>query len=89
MSNEHLNVVGIGGTLRENSTGLGALNRVLQAAEEAGAETELLDLWGLDLPMYTPGRKLDEYDENVAWSAPRLETSDEFPEQKLLKLGRH
>lgn len=39
--------------------------RVLQAAEEAGADTELLDLRDLDLPMYVPGKKLDEYGENV------------------------
>ena len=65
MSIANLNVVGIGGTLRENSTGLGTIMRVLQAAEETGAETELLDLRELDLPMYMPGKKLDEYDENV------------------------
>ena len=65
MSVEHLNVVGIGGTLQENSTSLGALKRVLQAAAEAGADTKILDLWELDLPIYTPGKKLDEYDENV------------------------
>ncbi len=44
MINGRLNVVGIGGTLREGSTSLGALKRTLQAAEEAGANTELLDL---------------------------------------------
>ncbi len=65
MRHEHLRVVGIGGTLRENSTSLGALQRVLQAAEEAEARTELLDLRELDLPMYVPGKSLGEYDENV------------------------
>ncbi len=65
MRNERLNVVGIGGTLRENSTSLGALKRTLQAAEESGARTELLDLRALDLPMYVPGKELGEYDENV------------------------
>lgn len=65
MENGHLKVVGIGGTLRKNSVSLGALMRVLQASEEAGAETELLDLRELDLPMYVPGRQLDEYGENV------------------------
>ena len=65
MSVEYLNVVGIGVTLRENSASLGALMRVLQATEKAGAETELLDLRELNLPMYTPGKKLAEYGENV------------------------
>ena len=65
MINGRLSVAGIGGTLRENSTSLGALKRVLQAAEESGADTELLDLREFDLPMYAPGKKLGEYDENV------------------------
>lgn len=62
MRDERLNVVGVGGTLRAGSTSLGALRRALRAAEAAGAETELLNLHELDLPMYVPGRKLDEYD---------------------------
>ena len=60
-----MKVVGIGGTLRENSTSLGALRRSLAAAEEAGAEVELLDLKELRLPMYEPGKPLDEYGESV------------------------
>ena len=65
MNVNHLNVVGIGGTLRENSSSLGALKRVLQAAEESGAETKLLDLRELNLPVYVPGKKLGEYGGNV------------------------
>jgi FMN reductase len=61
----YLKVVGIGGTLRENSTSLGALRRSLAAAGDAGAEVELLDLNELRLPMYEPGKPLGEYDENV------------------------
>ena len=58
-------VVGIGGTLREGSASLGALRRALSAAEEAGAETELLDLRELNLPMYEPGLALEEYGAGV------------------------
>ena len=58
-------VVGIGGTLQEGSTGLLALEEALRAAEEAGATTELLDLRELDLPLYEPGKPLEEYGENV------------------------
>lgn len=76
MNTEHLTVVGIGGTLRENSSSLGALKRVLQAAEEAGAETNLLDLRELDLPMYTPGKKLGEYGENVEQFLEGLREAD-------------
>jgi len=60
-----LRVVGIGGTLREGSASLGALRRALGAAEEAGAETELLDLRELGLPMYEPGKPLEDYGDNV------------------------
>lgn len=60
-----IRVVGVGGTLREGSASLGALRRALAAAAEAGAETELLDLRELDLPMFEPGRSLDEYGPGV------------------------
>jgi len=60
-----LKVVGIGGTLREGSTSLGALRRALAASEEAGAEVELLDLNELKLPMYEPQKSLDEYGDDV------------------------
>lgn len=58
-------VVGIGGTLRDGSTGLRALEKALVAAAEAGATTELLDLRELDLPMYEPGKTLEEYGASV------------------------
>jgi len=64
-TDKKLHVVGIGGTLREGSRGLLALEEALRAAEEAGATTELLDLRELDLPMYEPGKPLEEYAENV------------------------
>ena len=60
-----LRVVGIGGTLRRSSSSLGALRRALSAAEEAGAEVELLDLRELGLPMYEPGKALDDYGPGV------------------------
>src|SRR5215212_4998674 len=63
--NGRLRVAGIGGTLREGSSSLGALRRALSAAEEAGAEVEELDLRELRLPMYEPGRPLDDYGPEV------------------------
>ena len=64
-TDRQLRVVGIGGTLREDSTGLRALEQALRAAEDAGATTELLDLRQLALPMYEPGKALEEYGENA------------------------
>ena len=52
--------------MREGSISLGALRRALSAAAEAGADTKILDLRELGLPMYEPGRPLDDYGENVA-----------------------
>lgn len=69
-------VVGIGGTLRDGSTGLRALERALLAAEEAGATTELLDLRELDPPMYQPGRPLEEYGENVRRLVEAMRAAD-------------
>ena len=51
--------------MREGSTSLRALEEALRAAEEAGATTELLDLRELVLPMYEPGKSLEEYGEGV------------------------
>ena len=73
---EPLKVVGVGGTLRENSASLGALRRALAAAGEAGAETELLDLRELDLPMYEPGRALVEYGPGVGRLVEGLRGAD-------------
>ena len=69
-------VVGIGGTLRDGSTGLRALEEALTAAEEAGATTELLDLRELDLPMYEPGKPLEKYGANVKKLVEAMRSAD-------------
>jgi FMN reductase len=71
-----LRVVGIGGTLRGGSSSLGALRRALRAAEEAGGETELLDLRELNLPMYEPGRRLDAYGPEVRTLVEAVRAAD-------------
>jgi FMN reductase len=52
-----ITVVGLGGSLAEHSNSLAALRIALQGAAEAGAETELLDIRQLGLPMYLPGNQ--------------------------------
>jgi FMN reductase len=47
-------VVGLGGSLGAVSSSLAALKIALEGAAEAGAETKLLDVRALDLPMYAP-----------------------------------
>jgi FMN reductase len=47
-------IVGLGGSLASVSRSRAALQAALEGAERAGAETELLDIRRLDLPMYNP-----------------------------------
>jgi FMN reductase len=47
-------IVGLGGSLRRASTSRAALEQALAGAAAAGAETSLLDMRELDLPMYDP-----------------------------------
>jgi NAD(P)H-dependent FMN reductase len=49
-----IRVVGICGSLRENSVSRVALARTLEAAADRGAETDLVDLRDLELPMFDP-----------------------------------
>lgn len=50
-------IVGLGGSMRENSTSLMALEVALRGVELAGGQTRLMDVRTLDLPMYVPGLK--------------------------------
>ena len=49
-----IHLLGVSGSLREQSSGLRALNILLEFAREFGAEMRLLDLRKADLPMYNP-----------------------------------
>lgn len=47
-------IAGLGGSIAETSRSRAALEVALAGAEDAGAETRLLDLRELDLPMFNP-----------------------------------
>src|SRR3712207_180352 len=47
-----LRIVGLGGSLEQPSASLSALKLALAAAAAKGAQTELLDLRTLELPLY-------------------------------------
>jgi FMN reductase len=51
---EALTIVGLGGSLARISRSRAALQTALEGAASAGAETQLLDIRELDLPMYNP-----------------------------------
>ena len=50
-------VLGVSGSLREQSRGIIALRMALDFAAERGAEKRLLDLREVDLPLYRPDRE--------------------------------
>jgi FMN reductase len=54
MAENKLKIVGLGGSLAQNSISLGTLKIALHGASEAGAQTEVFDLYSLNLPMYSP-----------------------------------
>lgn len=54
-------ILGIGGSLRTGSTTVLALQAALDGAKSAGAETRLLDLASLSLPMFDGTYELDGY----------------------------
>jgi NAD(P)H-dependent FMN reductase len=62
-------IVGIGGSLARASNRRAALQQALKGATAAGAETRLLDLRGLDLPMYNP-----DHDEPTEAAAELIES---------------
>lgn len=47
-------ILGVSGSMRADSNSARALGVVLDAARERGAETRLLDLHAIDLPVYRP-----------------------------------
>ncbi|MFB6119780.1 MAG: NADPH-dependent FMN reductase [Halobacteriaceae archaeon] len=53
-------VVGVCGSRRRDSHTRSALRHALDAASDAGADTELLDLGAVDLPLYHPDKDLAE-----------------------------
>ncbi len=71
-----MRVLGLGGTLRQNSTSLFALKRALRAAREMGADTGLIDLAELALPIYEPGTPLKEYGPEVRDFIERAAAAD-------------
>jgi len=54
MAAQPLHIVGLGGSLAPASKSRGALVTALEGAADAGAQTSLLDLHELDLPLFSP-----------------------------------
>lgn len=73
-----IKVLGVSGSMREGSTSRRALSIVLEAAraEDGEAETRLLDLRELDLPMYRPQPTMQN--ESVAEAGKAVVWADAF-----------
>ena len=68
-----LKILGVASSMRESSYGTRVLKLTLEKAEKQGAETKLLDLRELQLPMYNPEQnssspELDTVTEYVKWA---------------------
>jgi FMN reductase len=80
-----IGVVGLGGSLRAGSNSLTALRVALDGAAAAGANTQLLAVRDLDLPLYTPEHHIPEAAhrlveavsgaEAMIWSSPTYQGS--------------
>ncbi|WP_049924760.1 NADPH-dependent FMN reductase [Halopiger djelfimassiliensis] len=70
-----IHVVAIAGSLREQSTTRIALQRALEAAADAGASTELIDLREYDLPIFDADRDREEAGD-AALLAARVREAD-------------
>lgn len=66
---KQLTIVGLGGSMARSSKSRAALQTALQGAAAAGAETQLLDIRVLDLPMYNP-----DHDEPTEGAATLIES---------------
>jgi len=60
-----MRILGLGGSLREESRTLGALRIALEGAAQASVQTSLLDLKELDLPLYDDRRDIATYPKPV------------------------
>lgn len=71
-----IHIVGLGGSLRPNSTSWWALERALRAAEAAGATVDGIRMLDLTLPFYDPHKPLDAFDPSVRDFIERVRVAD-------------
>ena len=68
-----IKILAVSGSMRANSQGRRALQLMLDAAQQRGAQTRLIDLCEMDLPMFRPGAStqcasVQEAREAVEWA---------------------
>lgn len=81
MSASELKVLGVAGSMRENSYSLKVLQMALEEAQKRGAQTRLLALREADLPMYAPNAsspELDKVTKEVEWADAFILASPDY-----------
>ena len=77
-----LRILGVASSMRETSYSTYALKLALDKADKNGAETRLLDLREIQLPMYHPEQnnspELDKVTENVKWADSFILASPDY-----------
>jgi len=81
-----LKVLGVSGSMQDNSTSARATNLILEACRNAGAQTRLLDLHAADLPMFRARARAlqaehagrSEADEAVNWAQALVLVSPDY-----------
>ncbi|HEX6067887.1 MAG TPA: NAD(P)H-dependent oxidoreductase [Nitrososphaera sp.] len=81
MSASELKVLGVAGSMRENSYSLNVLKMALEEAEKHGAQIRLLALREADLPMYAPNTSspaLEKVSKDVEWADAFILASPDY-----------
>lgn len=81
MPTNEFKILGVAGSMRENSYSLNALKIVLEEAQKRGAQTRLLALREEGLPMYAPGSSspaLDRVTKQVEWADAFILASPDY-----------
>jgi NAD(P)H-dependent FMN reductase len=83
MTERNLRVLGVSGSLRVHSRSSLALRLALESAKLRGAETRLLDLRDLDLPLYSPDREegsaaVEALGKDMEWAGAIILSSPDY-----------
>jgi NAD(P)H-dependent FMN reductase len=79
MSTNDLKVLGVAGSMRNDSYSKKALNLALESAKRHGAQVQLLELAKADIPIYSPSSTVPaKVEENVAWADAFILASPDY-----------
>lgn len=74
--NRPLRMVGLGGSMGSGAQSRMVMEASLAMAAEAGAETVIVDIRELDLPVYNPDLRVEAYGSKLAWFLEEIRGAD-------------